>query len=209
MNKAIDFSRLASIYDFLGGIVFLGSLHRSQIHFLSRLQKIENVLIVGGGTGRFLVELLKLGKVEKLTYVDISAGMISQAKKKVQKIGALDKVDFICGGLDSIPDKEYDLICTHYFLDCFEEVELSGIMKKFKKLLSKEGVWHFTDFYLDSSSSIFRKCFVAFLYRFFKVFCGLKVKKLPNFKLLFLENGLQVEEEKYFFKCLLRTAIYR
>lgn len=193
----------------LGSIVFFGALHRSQTFFLSRLQKSDNVLVVGGGTGRFLVDLLKVGESLKVTYVDISPGMILKAKKKVNKLGKSEHVEFICGGLESIPNGKYDLICTHYFLDCFEEGELFGVIQQFKSLLSKDGLWHFTDFYLDDSSSMFRKSFVSFLYFFFRSFCGLKVKKLANFKELFSKNGLQLKEEGYFYRGLLRTGLYR
>ena len=209
MKKNVDFSILSPIYDFLGSIVFFGALHRSQIYFLDQLKKPDRALIIGGGTGRFLVDLLKSEKVKNITYVDISAGMFAKAKKKVSALGKENQVEFICGGLEAVPDRQYDLICTHYFLDCFEEEELCLMLSKLRGLLSKEGEWHFTDFYLDESSSFIKTKFVGFLYFFFRILCGLKVKKLPDFKKLFNGTELKGETEKYFFRGLLRTAIYK
>lgn len=209
MKKNVDFSILSSIYDFLGSIVFFGALHRSQVYFIDQLKKPDRALIIGGGTGRFLVDLLKSEKVKNITYVDISQGMIARAKKKVSALGKENQVEFICGGVDAVPDRQYDLICTHYFLDCFEEEKLCLILSKLRGLLSKEGEWYFTDFYLDESSSFIKTKFVGFLYFFFRILCGLKVKILPDFKKVFTDLELNCESEKYFFRGLLRTAIYK
>lgn len=209
MRKSIDFSILAPIYDFLGTIVFWGALHKSQIHFLDRLPKSPKVLIVGGGTGRFLIDLLKSGKVEEVDYIDISPGMIAKARKKVGVLGKLEQVQFLCGGMESIPSEKYDLICTHYILDCFNEEELLELVPKFKEVLRESGMLHFSDFYLDSSSSILRRSFVGFLYFFFRILCGLKTKNLPGFKKLFEKFGFKEEAEEYLFCRLLRTALYR
>jgi len=208
MKKNPDFSILSPIYDFLGSLMFQGSLHSSQTFFLDKLQEAKHVLILGGGTGRFLVDLLKRVKVEKVSYVDISPGMIKQAKRKVQRLGIDDQVEFICGGLELIPDDKFDLICTHYFLDCFSDDELIGVYELLKEKLSENGVWHFTDFYLDQESSSFRKAQVRFLYFFFRMSCGLKVDKLANFKSLFEESGFKEREQKFFRRKLFRSALY-
>lgn len=209
MKKPVDFSNLSSIYDLLGSCAFFGALHRSQTHFLKDLKPASHALIVGGGTGRFLVDLLKSGKVEHLTYVDISPGMISRAKKKVSSLGFEHKVEFICGGIDSIPQKKYELICTHYFLDCFEGEALCGLISSLKGLLHEDGTWHFSDFYQDESTSFFKRKFIGFLYWFFRLFCGLQVRNLGDFRKLFKEEGLECEGEKFFIGKLMRTAVYR
>jgi len=209
MKNKTDFSSLSSIYDVLGLLMFQGSLHSSQVYFFDKMPKIKKALILGGGTGKFLVDLLNSVLVEKVIYVDISPGMIAKAKDKVRKLKLENKVEFICGGFESIPVGQYDLICTHYFLDCFEEEHIVEMLQVLKKSLSENGVWHFTDFYLDSGSSFLRKKFVAFLYFFFRTSCGLKVDKLANFKKVFKNTGFKRIEEKYFRRRLLRTALYK
>lgn len=206
MKKNPDFSRLSKLYDLLGLLVFQGSLHKSQIYFLEKLPEAENVLILGGGTGKFLADLVKSGKAKKITYVDISPGMIARAEAKVEKLNAC--VEFICGGADSIPAGRYDLICTHYFLDCFDETELKELSGLLKSHLTENGVWHFTDFYLDEKASFFRTGLLSFLYFFFRLTCGLKVKELADFRKIFSEAGLKLKEEEFFRKGLLRTALY-
>ena len=202
-----DFSKLSSIYDALGSVAFCGALRRSQNYFLGELPRVENVLILGGGTGTFLVDLLKTGKVSSVDYVDVSPGMISRAKKKVRKAGFEECVNFVCGTEDDLPDKKYDLICTNYFLDCFNDVELSSVLIKIKERLIGEGLLLCTDFYLNEKSSFQEKGLVKFLYLFFRTTCGLKVQQLPDFddKLKIMKT----ENEKFFFFGLLRAALYR
>ena len=189
--------------------MFQGSLHSSQIHFLDKLPKLSKALVLGGGTGKFLVALLLSDKVERVVYVDISPGMISKAKDKIQKLNLEDKVDFICGGLESIPADQYDLICTHYFLDCFGSEQIEEVIQHLKKSLAEDGIWHLTDFYLDSESSFLRKKFVAFLYFFFRLSCGLNVDKLANFKKIFKEVEFKEIEESFFRRRAFRTALYK
>ena len=202
-----DFSKLSLIYDTLGSIAFFGALRRSQSHFLRELSEVENVLVIGGGTGTFLIDLLKTGKVASVDYVDISPGMIACAKKKVGKAGFKEAVHFVCGSENDLPDKKYDLICTNYFLDCFNEVELSPVLAKLKSRLGEDGQVLCTDFYLNAESSFLKKSLVKFLYLFFRITCGLKVNKLPSFDDHFKE--MKLEKEKSFFFGLLRTALYR
>ncbi len=202
-----DFSKLSLIYDVLGSIAFLGALRRSQNYFLGELPQVENVLIIGGGTGTFLIDLLKTEKVTSVDYVDISPGMILRAKAKVEKAGFAESVNFVCGSENDLPNQKYDLICTNYFLDCFNEESLSELMPMLKDKLSAGGHWLFTDFFLDRNSSFLRKSLVKFLYFFFRVTCGLKVKELPSFGEHFEE--MTPQNEKFFFFGLLRAVLYR
>jgi tRNA (cmo5U34)-methyltransferase len=204
-----DFSKLAPIYDFLGTMIFLGALRRSQTCLLNGLPTVDNVLVLGGGTGTFLVDMLKKVSVSQIDYIDISQGMITQAKKKVVAAGLFDKVNFICGSEQDIPEKKYDLICTNYFLDCFSDADLLQLMPLLQERVADHGHWLFTDFHLQKRSSFSRKFFVGFLYVFFKVTCHLTVKKLPDFELHFEKLDLEKEQESYFSAKLLRSVLFK
>ena len=208
MNTKPDFSKLSPLYDFLGIMVFFGVLQRSQTVLLPKLSMPAKTLIIGGGTGKFLVYFLKFFQESEITYIDISPGMIKQARKKIIGLPGEDRVNFICGGIESIPEMEFDFICTHYFLDCFEEQDLNRLFIQLKKRLKPDGIWHFTDFYLDGNSPFLHRKLVGFLYWFFRLSCGLKVKKLADFKTMFNQNELKLIEECYFRGRLMRTAIY-
>jgi tRNA (cmo5U34)-methyltransferase len=201
-----DFSKLTPIYDLLGSALFFGALRRSQTYFLNDLPKIKKALILGGGTGTFLIDFIRKVDVESIDYIDISPGMIAKAKKKADSAGLSEKVNFICGSEKEIPETAYDFICTNYFLDCFNDDSLLELMPVLKGKLSKGGNWLFTDFYLDRKPSFFRRNFVRFLYFFFSVTCGLRVKELPDFDKHFEEKIKK--RERFFCGGILRSVLW-
>ncbi|NQZ59583.1 MAG: class I SAM-dependent methyltransferase [Lentisphaeraceae bacterium] len=207
MNKC-DFSRLAAIYDLLGDIAFVGALRRSQNCFLKILPHSKRVLIIGGGSGRFLVDLLKSHEFDFVDYVDISPGMIEQAKKNVgrQLPHLKSKVNFTCGSVESVRGQTYDLICTHYILDCFAGDELKEVMNLLHDSLGNGGHWLFADFMGDN---YIKECLIAFLYQFFKFTVSLKPHKLGDFVVEFRKLNLEICEEKYFVNRLIRAALYK
>ena len=204
-----DFSRLAPVYDLLGSVVFFGALRRSQNYFLEEMNSPEKVLILGGGTGTFLIDLLKNSGIKSVDYVDISPGMIKKAKKKFVNSEIQCEVNFICGGINEIPKNNYDLICTNYFLDCFSDEALEGLIPQLEKSLAGKGHWLFTDFCQDESSGLNRRWLIRFLYGFFSVTCNLKIKQLPNFSTHFKSADLEKINEKFFLRGLLKSVLFR
>ena len=67
-------------------VVFFGNaIWRSQKYFIPTLSGFKNVLILGGGTGKILVELMKHKTGQHYFYVDLSDKMILKTKKRIQK----------------------------------------------------------------------------------------------------------------------------
>ena len=209
-QKATNFSWLAPFYDTLGAIAFNGNLHRSQAHLLAHYPpQLDRVLIIGGGTGKFLIELLKKVTVNKLIYLDVSPGMIRQAQKKVAKIFPQQtSIEFICGSLQDIPELEYDLIITHYFLDCFPEKEFIETSQVLKGKLAIDGYWSMVDFCTTHSASRSKKMVVKALYKFFQLTCRLNCQDLANFDPWF-EQNLEVIEQQNFCRGLLKASLYK
>ena len=203
-----DFSTLAPFYDLLGTVVFFGALRRSQNYFLRDLGSPSKVLILGGGTGTYLIDLLKTNDIESVDYVDISPGMIEKAERKFVKSGSKTKVSFHCGGADVIPQKKYDLIITNYFLDCFTNENLKDLIPALYELLTPDGKWLFTDFHKDESTGRIKRGLIRFLYGFFNQICNLGVKKLPDFNGHFEKADLKVQKQRFFSGKLLRTVLF-
>lgn len=206
--RKCDFSRLAPVYDLLGELAFAGALRRSQTCFTGELPACRRVLIIGGGTGGFLIELLKTKEVDVVDYVDISPGMIKKAREKLQKKCPqfVCKVNFICGSVEEVQGQKYDLICTHYFLDCFSPQELPAIMAGLYLSLNTGGQWLFADF---TGDTFLKKNLVAFLYKFFKLTAALNAGELADFRGEFSKLGVQLCREGFFAGRLLRAALYK
>jgi len=113
-----NFDRVAPVYDTLARFVFGRNMHRAQTVFLKDIAPGGHVLILGGGTGWLLAELLSLNPNCKVLYIDASIRMIEMARRKT--VGSSDIV-FIHGTEKSIPPGlTFDAIITHFYLDLFD-----------------------------------------------------------------------------------------
>lgn len=211
IKKGFDF--LSPYYDFLLYITSGNYIPRSQLLLADSFPDADKVLILGGGTGTFLIDLLSLYKVKKVVYVDISSGMIRQSKKRLGfNKQFYEQVDFRTGSLEVIEKEEkFDFIITNYFLDVFPETDLQGIISNLIQHLKEGGSWLVTDFHHGSNnykSRIF-PVITALLYLFFRAICRIKCKRLPDISKIMQNRKLHLEKEAFMLKGLLRTAIYR
>lgn len=214
-QRNIDgFNRIAPFYNIASVISSFNKIHKSQTWLLSKQMKFSNVLIMGGGDGKFLLEAMKQGLSEQYYYIDISDAMIKLAKSKIEKhlSLSLSSVIFICGSYQEIPENEkFDLIITSYFLDCFSDKELSLVVATLYSKLTIDGTWFFTDFNIpkDSIRSFIFKNIIQLLYVIFNLFCDLRVYCLPDFSEEFCKYELTILHEKYFLGGLLVGRIYK
>jgi ubiquinone/menaquinone biosynthesis C-methylase UbiE len=203
------FNFLAPWYDFFAGLLLGGALMRAQRHWLSQLGRCKNVLIVGGGTGALLSEMLARGIGGRYVYVDISERMIAAARKRIASQNFSIPVEFICGSPEAIAGRKFDLIVTPFVLDCFGEHELTRVMQTLKSALLKRSQWLFADFHIPTGVMGFISGgIVRGLYLVFNLICGLGIGKLPDFARHFAEIGFTKKAEKYFLRGMLVSRIY-
>lgn len=210
MNAKVNFSNITPIYDLLGTLAFAGRLHKSQQYMLELYPKsVENILIIGGGTGKFLTEIVSSIKFNELIYIDISPGMIKSARKKIVKNSPdqLSNIEFICGGINNLPKKDYDLVITHYFLDCLTPESYLKIVEELKNSLKPTGLWSMVDFY-NTNQDPLKKRFISLLYRFFHITCNLPSIQLTDFDSWFNKNMNRLNR-KEFIGGLLKSTLYK
>jgi len=204
------FDRLAPFYDLLVRMFAGSAIPGSQTVFLDSAEG-SRILVVGGGTGLFLEELLlsimnrAIVSTVYVVNLDISSRMLQRAAARVEQIGLppLIEVEHRHCGLDGIGRSErFDLICTHCFLDLFAGAELDGVMARLDQTLAPSGQWMFSDF--DSRQSVQ----VKMLYRLFGVVCGLKVRQLADFQSRFVRLGYEPVQQERNLGGLLRSALY-
>lgn len=204
------FNFLAPWYDFAAALFLGGAIQRAQRHFLPRLGMQNDVLILGGGTGRILADMLKLGTGKKYTYVDLSEKMITAAQKRVERLKSpLPQIEFICGSVEAIAGRKFSLVVTPFVLDCFDDTEIAAAVKKLDAALKPRGSWLFADFHLPSGfMGLVSRITVRALYFAFNVICGLGMRKLPQFDRYFQQVGLSPQAEQFFLKGMLVSRIY-
>ena len=212
MKKSFD--RVAWIYDFLAGMVFGRAIRRSQTVHLSDLPKGGKVLIVGGGTGWILIEILKHLHPDQVIYIDSSPEMIYKTRKKLARKRPQDqgKVHLVVGPLrEYLPAEPMDLVITNFFLDVLPPDQIWVRMSELKERLVEGGYWHFADFNYPKKGAgrQLARILIPFMYFFFRKVAGISARQLPNFGDLFDQLGMTELQEERFYGKLIRSVVYR
>ncbi|MEQ9414469.1 MAG: class I SAM-dependent methyltransferase, partial [Cyclobacteriaceae bacterium] len=107
------FDKIAPFYDSLARFAFGKSLRSAQECNLESIVDCSDVLVLGGGTGKFLTKLLAQHTGCKVWYVEASQKMVDQAKSH---LSYTDRVVFIHGTLENVPEQKFDAVITHFFV---------------------------------------------------------------------------------------------
>ena len=150
----MSFDRLAPHYRWMEWLLAGGKLQRCRTAFIGDIPPPCRVLMLGEGNGRCLVELLRAFPEAHFTCLDASARMLECARARVRAHGLSDEaVEFICA--DALhwqpPEAEFDLLVTHFFLDCFTPEQLTALVPRLAALATPDARWLLADFCEPSS----------------------------------------------------------
>ncbi len=206
------FDRLTPYYDPLAMSVFGNRLRAAQSCFLSRLPAESRVLVVGGGSGWFLEQLLNRTDCSEVVYQDISPRMLARAEERVQQRLPNEawRVRFVEAGVAGIPgDTQFDAICTHCFIDLFSEATLSDVTKRLSALLGSTGVWYVSDFCIAEGFPMagVSRSLLWVMYRFFDLTCGIEADRLPDLDRAWEKCGLRIVDERLFYGGMIRSVL--
>ncbi len=213
-----SFDRIAPVYDFLGYLAFGDRLQQAQKHFLSAIPPNSHVLVIGGGSGKIVLDLLDQAAFRQLTYVEASAVMLRQAKKKIADYrqtnskDSLANIIFINGTERDIASSErYQVVITNFVLDMYEGDALDRMMQRIDTLLLLDTYWLFTDFRysLQSAKRWWQRPLTGLMYLFFKITANIRVQSLPNYDAHFERLGWTAEQQHSFFGDFITSRIYR
>ena len=199
---ATGFDRLAPVYKLLSRIVFGKKLEQAQLHFLHCIKPDDRVLILGGGTGDLLNNLLQNHPTLAVDYVDISERMILLARKKTQNAST---VNFITGTEQHIPDRTYTVVITNFYLDLFSDHTLHGIVQKIKTHLSADAQWLATDFVNEKD---WHKVMLGCMYAFFRMITHIEASRLPDWQSSLKKAGMYEVNSKKFYHGFIKSSVY-
>jgi SAM-dependent methyltransferase len=184
---------IARWYRALEHVVFGRALERRRFEYLNEVADARHVLILGDGDGRFTAEFVRRNSGATVESVDLSARMIAMASRGVG--GYSTNVRFRVGDARSIAfEGTYDLVVTHFFLDCFENDELNGLVERVAERCEVGARWVISEFGLPESGleRIAAWVLVRFMYFCFWFTTGLKVNRLPDYASALERQGFQV-----------------
>ncbi len=200
-----DFSRVARVYDQLASLVFGQAQRRAQKAALQAglpllASPAPQVLLLGGGPGWVLTELLRQCPTARVLYLETSAAMLGQAQARLaQHAPALAaRVAFRQGSeRDLRPGEQFDAVVTFFVLDCFTLADFPGAMARLQAARRPGAPWLVADF--RPPRRWWQRGLLRAMYLFFGAAVGLRARHLPPWPetLAALGNSKTYESDFY------------
>jgi SAM-dependent methyltransferase len=192
-----DFDRIARPYRWLEYLTLGRALERCRFHFIPRLAGHSRALAMGDGDGRFLARLLLQNPAVHADAVDTSAAMLRLLKIRCAfargrlRTHQTDALAFASAAIARHPpDPPYDLVVTHFFLDCLTPSEVDAFAASIVPSLRPGAVWLVSDFQIPSGAlRLPALLLVRGLYLCFRIAVGLRVTRLPEHRTSLIRSG--------------------
>jgi ubiquinone/menaquinone biosynthesis C-methylase UbiE len=147
-------------------------------------------------------------------FVDLSAKMIDLAERRISGMGrsARARVAFHVGDVREFAPRPagYDLITTHFFLDCFREAELAEVIGKLAGWATPKATWIVSDFRETKGwvRRVWSKGIIRGLYAAFRVTTGLRVTQIPDYKSAIANSGFELRYKEKALGGLLHSSFW-
>jgi SAM-dependent methyltransferase len=157
-------------------------LQRCRTAFLDEVAAPKNILLVGEGHGRALVECCRRFCVARIVCLDASERMLNQARERLApRLRA--QVEFIHADIlqwEAATAHSFDLIVTNFFLDCFRQDQLNHVINRLALSAAPGADWLLSDFQVASSgmTRIRSRVILWAMYIFFRVVTRLSATRL-------------------------------
>lgn len=174
--------RIAPWYRVFEYGAFGRSLERRRYEFLDTAAKRNRALVLGDGDGRFIAALLKRNPEMEIDIVELSAVMLDLCR---QRVGPRHGVRFhladACGF--EPPPPSYDLIATHFFLDCLPQQECDSLIQRMAGHAAPGAAWIISEFHQPAAGwpSVWAGFWIRLCYLFFRLTTGLSTKRIPEY----------------------------
>ena len=175
------------------------ALERRREAFLGDVADARRVLALGDGDGRALAALVAAAPQACIDYIDVSARMLELARKRA----GTEHVTYRNEDARSapLPTAEYDLIATHFFLDCFDDADLELLVARIACAASPQARWVISEFRGNG-------WLVRALYLFFRAATGLRTRLLVDHHPLLMRDGFRLVRQEEVWRGLLGSELW-
>jgi SAM-dependent methyltransferase len=177
-----NFDRIARLYRWMEYASLGPLLERVRWHLLDAgpLDGACRGLILGDGDGRFTARLLLRNRGLRAEAVDGSAAMLRLLKQRCAFAGNRLSTTHEDARRYQ-PPPEFDLVVTHFFLDCLAQEEVDALVCRVARDLQPGALWVVSEFRIAAGWLEWpSRLFVRSLYFAFRCLTGLRVTRLPN-----------------------------
>ena len=202
MNPPPNFNRIARLYCWMEFFSFGPWLALTRRAFLPGLIHTRHALVLGDGDGRFTARLLRENKSIRIDAVDASAAMLDALLRRAEPHAGRVQVHLadIRNWQPPAPvvAPPYDLIATHFFLDCLTTREILTLAGKLRSSCTGSALWVVSEFAVPPSwaGRMIARPLLATLYLSFGLLTGLAVRTLPNHQAALQGAGFTLLERR-------------
>jgi len=211
----VSFDSIAPAYRMLETIAFGGDLQRARVACLGEIGLPRRALIVGEGNGRFLCELLRLHPNLEVDCVDASQRMLELARQRIERElpARANQINFVPQDISawSPPGHQFDLIVTHFFLDCFSETRIAEIVAKLSRAADMNAFWLLADFCIPARGAARLRAglWLSAMYRFFRITVGIEATELADPSPFLREAGFALASQHLFRSGMVKSELWR
>ena len=210
-NAAPNFDRLASLYRWLEWLSFGPWLAKCRGAFLDHIADRRSALIIGDGDGRFTGTLVRANPGIEVDAVDASPAMLEELMQRAGKCRARIRTQVAdARAWEPNGDRRYDLVASHFFLDCLTTEEVERLAATVRAALVPGALWVVSEFAVPNGlfGRLVAGPLVSALYRAFGVLTGLRVRRLPDYPAALTRTGFRRIENRTFLRGLLVSEIW-
>jgi cyclopropane fatty-acyl-phospholipid synthase-like methyltransferase len=167
--------------------------------------------MLGDGDGRFLIRLLAANPTLTADVVDSSHAMLALLDHRLRRSGFQHRVRLHhADALHWNPTGPYDLIVSHFFLDCFFPNQLEQLFDSVLPHALPGASWVISEFAIPRNpfAAWFARAIIRGLYQAFGWTTGLPVRALPGYAACLHRRGLMLSQDQSFLAGLLRSQLW-
>jgi ubiquinone/menaquinone biosynthesis C-methylase UbiE len=210
----VSFDAIAPWYRALETVAFGNALQQARVACLDEIGSPRRALIVGEGNGRLLAALLQRQPLIRIDCVDTSERMLDLARRHVMDTlpDEISRVEFLQQDVTAwTPQDRYDLIVTHFVLDCFRTEQLGRIVAKLAQAAAPRAVWLLADFAIPEAGWArgHARTWLAVMYGFFRCVAGIEARELVDPSPFLRVEGFVLERQHQFRFGMLKSELWR
>jgi ubiquinone/menaquinone biosynthesis C-methylase UbiE len=188
---------IARWYRWLEYAMFGRALEHTRLQYLDLISASRNALILGDGDGRFLAAFAERNRHASIDVIECSGEMMRLAERRLKRSSAYscERVRLHCADVRSfdLPAGRYDLIATHFFLDCFTTEGSFDLISRVAAAAAPNAQWLVSEFRQPRAGfGRYRGAITIWAsYLFFRVATGLRTNTLPDYSRALAANGFR------------------
>ena len=211
----MSFDTLAPHYRWMEWLLAGRKLQRCRTTFLDQMRLAQNVLLLGEGNGRFLSELVQVNRSANITVLDASAGMLRQARRRVEVLARhrRGRIEYVHADIFAWPPspQRFDLVVANFFFDCFRPDQLASLVPRLASAMQEGAHWIVSDFQIPPHGFARWRArwIVATMYWFFRIVTRLPARSIAPVDSLLRSAGFELCERRLSEWGLLHADLWR